>query len=532
MVGGPVALSLYDQHIARARTALDHGRWNDVREAATEAQKLNGADPETWFMVGMAAYHQNAYAQAEKLFAHAAQLDPRNPKPLALRGASLSLCNRAGEAEMVTDAAAALRPVEAEVLDTLGVTYSKVGAYAKAVEMFRRAIAINPRNTAILLNLAYGEQFLGNLDAAEATFRQAIAVDPNTMQAYFAIVEMRNQTPESNFIEKLLELYQTSWESTELRLWTAHALAKTYEDLGQLEEVMTWLERGKEGRRTTVGFSIDAERDTFAAAAETFQKDDVVRGGFSSEEPIFVVGLPRTGTTLVDRILSSHPDVTSAEEMPNFPVLVKNETRSKTPKLVAADAFRIARQLDFTRLGADYIKSTRPRTGRTARFVDKLPHNFLYAGLIHRALPEARIICLRRDGMDTVLNNYRQMFAPGSYYHDYTTRLEDVAHYFVAFDRLMAHWREVLPADRFIEVNYEDLVADQEAQSRRMVEFCDLPWDDRCLAFHENVAGVSTASSAQVRSPIYATSVGRWKRYGDALKPAADILRDAGLLNE
>ncbi len=525
-------MSPIEQHLERARKALAGARYGEVQAACAEAQKLNPEEPETYFLVGMAAYNQDAFPQAEALFVRAAELDPTAAKPVAMRAAALTMMNQAGAAEMAADTALALGPSDAITFDTLGVVHSRTGGYGKAAELFRRAATLAPKNTAILMNLGYGEQYLGDLDAAEAAFRRAIAADPGLIQAYFALVEMRKQTLEQNFAPQLIGLYQNAWQSTQQRMTIGHALAKTYEDLGQWNEAMTWLDRAKEGRRKSVGFSIDEARQIFAAAAETFHAGDQVRGGFSSDEPIFVVGLPRTGTTLVDRILASHPDVVSAEELANFPIIVKREGGSTTEKLVDADAFHRALKLDFTRLGAEYIKSTRPRTGRTARFIDKLPFNFLNAGLIHRALPEAKIICLRRDGMDTVLNNYRQMFAAQSHYHDYTTRLEDVARYFVAFDRLIAHWRQVLPPDRFTEVSYEALVANQEAETRRLVEFCDLTWDDRVLAFHENTAGVSTASSAQVRSPIHANSVGRWKRYGEALKPAADILREAGLLAE
>ncbi len=182
------------------------------------------------------------------------------------------------------------------------------------------------------------------------------------------------------------------------------------------------------------------------------------------------------------------------------------------------------------RLGADYLASTRPLTGATPRFVDKMPLNVLYAGLIHRALPNARIVCLRRDPMDVCLSNFRQLFATGFSYYDYAYDLEDVARYYVGFDRLVAHWRRTLPADRFTEIAYEDLVADQEGATRRLLAFCALRWDPRCLDFHENRAPVATASSVQVRRPLYSTAVGRWRRYGEALEPMRRVLAEAGSL--
>jgi hypothetical protein len=198
-------------------------------------------------------------------------------------------------------------------------------------------------------------------------------------------------------------------------------------------------------------------------------------------------------------------------------------------RVLDAETLARAGALDMAALGAAYIEATRPRTGQTARFVDKMPRNFLFAGLILAALPNARVICLRRGAMDSCLSNYRQNFNAESAYYRYTYDLQDAARYYVLFDRLIADWRAMLPPERFIEVRYESVVADLEGQARRMLDFCDLPWDPRCLAFHENAAPVATASSVQVRSPIYATSIGRWKRYGAALDPMRRVLEAADL---
>ncbi|HWE46320.1 MAG TPA: sulfotransferase [Caulobacteraceae bacterium] len=519
-----------EHHLLHARRALIEGRWADLQQACAAANQIDATHWEAHYLMGMGAMNQQAYPQAEKLFARAARFAPDSATVLAMWAAALATLGQQSSAMQAAEAALRAGPADALTFDTLGVVYSRAAAYPQAASLFRKAVELEPRNTSALVNLGFSEEHLGALDAAEAAFRAAIDVDPGLAPAYFALVDLRKQTPEANLKAALTELYQASWSRPDDRLQLGHALAKTCEDLGQFEESIDWLDKAKAERRTAVAFSIEEARETFAGAAETFHAGDAQTGGFTSDEPIFIVGMPRTGTTLVDRILAAHPDVSSAEELQNFPFLVKREGRSATPKLVDADAFRRAKTINATQLGGDYVKSTRPLTGKTPRFIDKLPFNFFYAGLIHRALPEARIVCLRRDGMDTVLNNYRQMFAVGSNFHDYTTRLEDVARYFVAFDRLIAHWRRVLPANRFIEVSYETLVANQEAQTRRLLDFCGLDWNEQVLNFHENAAGVSTASSAQVRSPVYATSVGRWKRYGDKLRPAAEILAEAGLL--
>ncbi|MEL1265386.1 sulfotransferase [Pseudoxanthomonas putridarboris] len=240
-----------------------------------------------------------------------------------------------------------------------------------------------------------------------------------------------------------------------------------------------------------------------------------------------MIGMPRTGTTLVERMLSLHPQVHSAGELQNFGVALKRATGSRTRHLLDPDTIARAAELDWERLGQDYIASTRPGTGHTPRFVDKLPHNFLYAGYIARALPHARLVCLRRNPLDTCLSNFRQLFALNTPYFDYANDLLDTGRHFLLFDRLMAHWRDVLPG-RVLEVRYEDIVDDPQAQARAVLDFCGLPWDDACLDFQRNPSPVATASAVQVRQPLYRSALDRWKHYEAHLGGLRRLLEAGG----
>jgi hypothetical protein len=196
--------------------------------------------------------------------------------------------------------------------------------------------------------------------------------------------------------------------------------------------------------------------------------------------------------------------------------------------MLDSETIQRARGLDWAALGERYVTSTRPATGRQPHFIDKLPHNFLYAGWIARALPRAKIICLRRDPLDTCLSNFRQLFAPQSPNFGYSFDLLDTGRYYALFDRLMAHWQRVLPG-RILEVQYEALVDSQEASTRQLLEFCLLPWNDDCLQFERNAAPVNTASVVQVRSPIYRSSLRRWKKYEPQLGELQSVLAAAGV---
>jgi hypothetical protein len=185
-----------------------------------------------------------------------------------------------------------------------------------------------------------------------------------------------------------------------------------------------------------------------------------------------------------------------------------------------------ANRLNLPEIGQAYIESTRDLARGSARFTDKMPLNFFYAGLIHRALPNARIVALRRGAMDSCLSNYRQLLTVQDSYYQYTYDLKDIAMFYGFFDDLIANWREHIPTNRFLEIKYESIVHDQENQTRRLLEFCGLNWEEACLRFHENAAPVSTASSVQVRRPLYSDSIGRWKRYGDKLNDLKEALGD------
>ncbi len=240
--------------------------------------------------------------------------------------------------------------------------------------------------------------------------------------------------------------------------------------------------------------------------------------GCPSREPIFVVGLPRSGTTLVERILSAHSQVQSAGELQNFGVALKRAAATPSNRVLDPQTIEQGTHCDFAAVGQRYVDSTRPLTGSTPHFVDKLPLNFFYIGFIHFALPNAKIVCLRRQPLDSCLSMYRQLFAVTFSYYNFTYDLADIGRYYSLFDRLLAHWRRVLPG-KMLEVSYESLVAEQEPTTRALLEFCGLPWEARCLDFHSNVAPIATASSVQVRAPLYGTAVGRWRRYAAELEP-------------
>jgi tetratricopeptide (TPR) repeat protein len=514
--------------LAGARRALMARRYRDAHAACMQVLREDPRSSEAFDVLARIALDNNTFDKASELFRRADALSPSASHRAGLARALLGL-NRAAEARGAALGALAHETHDAEVLDTLCVVLSRTGQHAEALRCIETAVGLDPDNPGYQVNLGWERQFLGDLAGAAGAYRRAIALAPDQERAYVALVRLAEQTAENNVIAPLERLFaQTS--DPEARLRIGHALAKSFEDLENPLAALEWLVAAKAGMAERTTFDIDLERQAFdaAAASAVGPSASTTSGG---EAAIFVLGLPRTGTTLVDRILSSHPQVVSVGEPTTFPLLVRRMSGVNSRRLYDAAVLDRARMMDMDRLGRDYLGQTSPPSA-SDRFIDKTPLNFLYAGLIARALPQARIICLRRHPMDACLSIFRQPFATDVDYYNYAYRLEDTARYYVLFDRLVAQWRERLPADRFLEVEYEALVADQENQSRRVVDFCGLAWDDRCLAFQENAAPVATASAAQVRQPIYETSVGRWRAYGDALSPMLRILAEAGLVDE
>ncbi|MEQ1756387.1 MAG: sulfotransferase [Micropepsaceae bacterium] len=421
-------------------------------------------------------------------------------------------------------------PNDIKALFGAGVGFRLSGDYESAFTQFERAAALQPNNHFVLFELGNVHEFLGRPTEAAACYARVVQVSPGYYKARHALIQVEKQTAEHNSIQELQAAFAGRDEDGWRTLHIGHALAKTHEDLGDVSTSFQWLHRAKKRRREMHPyFPADREKLTAAAMASTASVPESVVGCASSE-PIFVCGMPRTGTTLVDRILSSHPDVTSAGEIGNFFQLFKRLGSNTSRITLEPETLTGGGAIDYARLGKLYIDSTRPISGKTPRFIDKAPSNYLLAGVILKALPNARVICVRRHPLDTVLSNYKQIFPLDDRYYDYVYDLGAAAHQYVQFDAIVKHWRHTLPAHQFLELGYEDLVARQEEQTRALLAFCGLGWDARCLDFHKNASAVATPSAAQVRQAMYSSASGRWVKYGELLDPAKAVLERSGLI--
>lgn len=397
----------------------------------------------------------------------------------------------------------------------------------------QRAISIRPDAAALHLGLANIELALGNLDAARAACERSLALQPGAPDALFFRSGLRRHTDDDNHVAELKAALRSPPPAPDAHAKVLFALAKELEDLGRYHESFPALMQGARLYRGTLQFDLDEEVRFLAAIGDTWTTAQVARRAATSTAggriPIFITGLPRTGTTLVERILGAHSAVHSAGELPDF-VRRLNEMMEGLPGLEGrsrAEMVPASVGLDFAALGRSYLELAAPLAGATPYFVDKLPQNSIYLGLIHRALPEAKLVLVQRHPMDACYSMFKQIFTD-SFAFSYD--LDELAGYFIAHDRLMRHWIEVL-GERLHVIRYEDVVADLEGESRQLLAFCGLAWEPACLEFHRSSAPSTTASASQVRQAIYRSSVDKWRHFSAALRPLEARLRAAGCLD-
>ncbi len=409
------------------------------------------------------------------------------------------------------------------LLQELGLRYILLGLHHEAEHCYAQARALRRDDPRGLYNHATALTALGNLEEAESTLDAVLACNPEDADAWYNRATLRRQTPERNHVEALERQIAATAPQAEAQIALNYALAKELEDLGRDAAAFAALKRGADIRRQRMAYRVEDDLDTLRVLATTFDAAFFDRdlSGHEDERPVFIVGLPRSGTTLVDRILSAHPQVSSRGESPDLAQCV---VRASGPARNKAERVGKSRQLDFAALGRAYC-NTLP-DGPHARIIDKTPGNFLYLGLIAKALPKARIIHLRRNPMDACHAMYKTLFRMA---YPFSYAQQDLARYWLGYDGLMAHWRKLLPPERFLEIDYETLVDAQEPVSRTLVAHLGLEWDEASLHFERNPQPTLTASAAQVRQPIYRSSLGLWRRHATELAPLRRILEEAGV---
>ena len=410
----------------------------------------------------------------------------------------------------------------------LALLLNKLGLHQESLQWYQQALNIEPNNAQLLFNLASLQRFMGKLTESQSSLNKLIALNPQDSEAWLLRSSLLKQTTQNNHVDQLkIAVQQQSSPIGKAQLY--YALGKELEDLQQYDNSFKALQQGASVRRANMQYSLDNDLATLDKITQVFDanvfKQDIC--GHQSTQPIFIVGLPRTGSTLVERIISSHSEVYSAGELNNFALEMMQLVRKSLarPPANKLDLITATRDLDFKTLGQNYINSTRPDTENHGRFIDKLPLNSLYVGLIHLALPKAKIVYVQRHPMDSCFAIFKQIFTQG---YPFSYDLEELARYQIAHYKLMTHWQQVLPGIMHT-ISYETLVTDIATQSKALLDYCDLQWQPQCGEFEKNTSASTTASASQVRQPVYTSSVGKWKHFEQQLSSVKTLFEQAGI---
>ncbi len=479
----------------------------------------DGRDARPWIILADIELRRGQAAAAERWAERACGLDPGNPFARVVLCKSLIALGRLAEAAAQAEAVVSSQRCPPAALHDFGLLFSQLGRHDRAYNVFARAAGAEPDNPMLLYDLAVAERTFGRLEDSERHCDQVIALDPGFYRAWFIRGDLRRQTVERNHVAEMRALIARGIADPEGEILLHYALGKEYEDLGDHAAAFRHFRAGAAIQRKQRRYDVKSNIAVIdrVIRAQTRAALDACPPGFGGDDPIFIVGLPRSGTSLVERVVAGHSAVHGAGELGAFPAaLIRAAKQAGVTR--SGDWVERLTTLDLAALGQTYARLARETgvpPGR--RFTDKFPPNYLYCGAIGVALPRARTILVRRRPMDACFALYKAHFAAGSYPYSYD--LDDLARYCAAFQRLAAHWRAVMPGEALLEVQYEDIVADLEGQSRRVMSFLGLPWEDQILRFHESPAPVATASAVQVRRPIYASSIRKWRNYAAELEP-------------
>ena len=490
---------------------LNQGAYTEALACYEELLRFDARDAFAHNGMGIALAKMNRYPEAEGHLRRAVGIRESFPEAQFNLAGVLQSIGRYREAEMPLRRTLKLMPSHLEARIKLAGTLVLTGRLPEARDAYGKALRAAPRNTVAIVGIGQIDALEGRFAEAESAYRHALEIDPGASYAWAALVRLRKMTPADNAWVKRAEEIAGSGLPVVEEVVLRFAIGKYYDDVGDFARAFSAYQRANELHKLSAApyqpqahaRSVDELKRVYTREALTAARS----AGSDSERPVLVVGMPRSGTSLVEQIIASHPSGYGAGEL-GFWATTANK-RDAAGYAMPDEAAR-------KRMARDYLGVLASHSAGASRVVDKAPINADYLGLIHSVFPKARLIYLQRDPIDTCLSCYFQEFSP---LMDYTMDLADLANYYREHRRLMAHWREVLPQGTLLDVPYAELVTNQEQWTRRILEFLGLPWDERCLKFHETARAVSTASAWQVRQKIYTTSIERWRGYEKFIKP-------------
>ncbi len=513
-----------------ARRAVQAGDWATVNTCAHRIIKQNKKNPEGHFLSGLVAKAGRQANKAIAAFSKAMSLDARR------YDAAIELANQYALAMRHGEALALLKRYESHLLnsplylDMAANIYTLLGLHAGAWPLYQKANELQPGLDRFQANLAACAVYLGKIKEAKTIYSELLNRHPHHQKNHYELSRLE-KAKDSSHVEQMRESLEATRLPPEKNIFMYYAIGKELEDLERWKEAFQYYKMaGDAVTRVTrkAHYDVSVEVDLIDKIIEVCNSDWLAASGKKTQPgkpqktPVFIVGLPRTGTTLTERILASHSQVESADETFFMEFIIRHSSGIQSTESMSPAIIEAAAKKDSGLIAQAYMNAVAYRLGDRPIFIDKYPLNFLYLGFIARGWPNARIIHLRRNPMDACFAMYKQSFFKFAY------TLESLGRYYVAYDRLRRHWGETL-GGRMIEVEYESLVADPEGETRGLLDKLGLDFEPACLDFHLNKTPSATASSVQVREKAHTRSVNRWKNFASQLQPLKDYLDKAGI---
>ena len=516
-----------------ARNAAYKKDWATVDACVREILKHDDLSPEGYFLSGLVEKASQRPVKAAEDFAKALELDAER------YDSAIELARQHSAVRRFSDAAVLVAKYEGKLgnsplyLNMAGSVYSEVGMPERAWPLLKKANELQPGVPLFQANLATCGMFLGKIEEAKGMYKRLLERFPTHQRYHYQLAQLEKAT-DTTHIEQMNEVLRSTNKSPDENIFMYYAIGKELEDLEEWEEAFNYFKMAGDAVTSVAEYDINTDLKLIDKIIEVCDADWLAAGAndaptnVSGKTAIFLVGLPRSGTTLTERIISSHSKVASVGETQFMQMVLRRESGVKSDQKITSAMIEAGAKLDIRIIGDGYMDMLNYRLGDEPMFIDKLPFNIFYLGFITKAFPNARIIHLKRNPMDSCFAMYKQVFT-WAYKFSYT--LEGLGRFYVAYERLLDHWQQTLK-DRLIEVEYESLVADQEGQTRELLEKLGLDFEEACLNFDQNVSATATASSVQVRQKIHTRSVNRWKNFAKQLQPLKESLENAGIAVE
>ena len=524
----------HDRDAALVAAGAEHWRnerYDDAESTLLSALQKNPENIDAMRFLALVYYDQDKkLLDAEALLRRAIGIAPDFHQALGNLGRILVDNGKLVEAVEIYGRLVGLKPDDGDAWAGYGRTLGQAGRVEEAEEAYRKSLAIDPKAPGVHMARAHMLKTLGDQEEALGAYRKSIEYNPALGESYWSMANLKIFRFANSEVSAMEQQVLGDDLKEGSRVHFLFALGKAYEDKGDYQKAWQHYHQGNQLNRESVSYDPVANELQLKKIESTFTKELFLANegaGHEAPDPIFIVGLPRTGSTLVEQILASHSQVEGTAELPNLGAIAESTGKFRPDGLCFPDTLATLTKRDFAFYGKEYLQQvSRHRVLNTPFFIDKMPNNFVHAGWIKLILPNAKIINTRRHPMDGLLGVYKQLFAKGQ---DFTYDMLELSEFYRGYIEIMQHWDDVLPG-QVLDVHYEDTVTDTEAQVRRILEFCGLEFEESCLRFYETDRPVKTASSEQVRQPIYTSALGLWKKYGDNLSDwqtdLSDIIED------